>query len=66
MPTAPNAIAFCVCSGCRRWCARHARRLIAPLHQLLEALELLGLLRRLVAVDQAGDDLRRRGLDLPA
>ena len=42
----------------------HARRVGAPLHQLLEVLELLGLLRRLVAVDQAGDDLRRRGLHL--
>ena len=42
----------------------HARCVIAPLHQLLEALELLGLPGCLVAVDQAGDDLRRRGLDL--
>ncbi len=42
----------------------HAGRVRAPLHQLLEVLELLGLLGRLVAVDQAGDDLRRRGLDL--
>ena len=42
----------------------HARRVGAPLHQLLEVLELLGLLRRLVAVDQAGDNLRGRGLDL--
>ena len=42
----------------------HARRLRAPLHQLLEVLELLGLLRRLVAVDQAGDDFGRRRLDL--
>ncbi len=41
---------------------RHARRLIAPLHQLLEVPELLRLPRRLVAVDEAGHDLRRRRL----
>jgi hypothetical protein len=65
MPTAPNATAF---GGLLRRVGvgadAHARRVGAPLHQLLEVLELLGLLGRLVAVDQAGDDLRRRGLHL--
>jgi hypothetical protein len=36
----------------------HPRGLRAPLHQLLKALELLGPSRRLIVVDQAGDDLR--------
>ncbi len=42
----------------------HARRVRAPLHELLEVLELLRLLRGLVALDQAGHDLGRRGLHL--
>ena len=41
----------------------HAGRLVAPLHQLLEALELLGLLRRFVVVHERGHDFRRRGRD---
>ena len=36
----------------------------APLHQLDVVLVLLGLLRGLVVVEQAGDDFRRSGLDL--
>ena len=43
----------------------HTRRLIAPLHELLKALELLGALRRFVAMDEARDDFRRRRLHLP-
>ena len=43
----------------------HARGLRAPRHELLEAPELLRLPRRRIAVDQAGDDLRRRRLHLP-
>ena len=42
----------------------HTGRIGAPLHQLLEVAELLRLLGRFVAVDEARDDLRRRGLDL--
>ncbi len=65
MPTAPNAMRVPRLLGRVGVGAHvHARRLVAPLHQLLEVLELLGLLRGLVAVDQAGDDLGRRGLDL--
>jgi hypothetical protein len=41
----------------------HARRLVAPFHQLLKVLELLGLLRRLVLVDQSRNNLRGRRLD---
>ncbi len=40
----------------------HARRLVAPFHQLLEVPELLRLPGGLVVVDQPGDDLGRRGL----
>ena len=43
---------------------RHPRGIRAPLHQLLKALELLGLLGRFVTVDQPGDDLRGRSLHL--
>jgi len=39
-------------------------RLGAPLHKLVERLELLRLLRALVAVDHARDDLARRGREL--
>ena len=42
-----------------------ARGLRAPLHQLVERLELLGFLRGFVAVQHAGDDLARRGRELP-
>ena len=53
--------------ACRRWCGPGgAVALRAPLHELEEVLELLGGLRGLVAVQQAGDDLGRRGLDLAA
>ena len=38
----------------------------APLHELEEVLELLGLLRGFVAADEAGDDFGRRGLELAA
>jgi hypothetical protein len=34
----------------------HARRLIAPLHELLVVLELLGALRRVIVVNESGDD----------
>jgi hypothetical protein len=50
--------------ACRRWCGRHADRVVAPLHQLLEVLELLGLLRRLRRRRSALRRSRRRGLDL--
>ena len=38
----------------------------APLHELEEALELLGLASGLVVADDAGDDFRRSGLELSA
>ena len=44
----------------------HACRLRAPLHQLLEVPELLGLLRVLVVVDQTGDDSHGAVLTCPA
>ncbi len=40
----------------------HAGGLVTPLHELLEVLELLGALRRLVSIEEAGHDLGRRGL----
>ncbi len=65
MPTAPNAMRVlrllrCVGVGAHV----HARRLVTPLHELLEALELLGLPGGLVSVDETRDDLGGRRLDL--
>ena len=41
-----------------------ARGFRAPVHELVEGLELLGLLRGLVAVEHARDDFARRGREL--
>ena len=52
----------CVCVGADV----EAGGLRAPLHEQLEVFELLGLLSALVALDRAGDDFARRGLELAA
>jgi hypothetical protein len=47
MPTAPNAIALRPARRVGVGAHDHPRGRVAPFHQLLEALELLGLLARL-------------------
>ena len=53
MPTAPNATAFCACSGVSALVRTgEPGGLGAPFHELAEVLELLGGLGGLVAVDR--------------
>jgi len=63
MPTAPNATAFCVCSGVSAFVRPRGAWLRAPFHQLREALEFFRRLRGLSSVDKSGDDFRWRGFD---
>lgn len=59
MPVAPNAIARSA-PGCPHSCERRGASPGAPLHELVEGLELPGLLRGFVAVQHPSDDLGRR------
>ena len=65
MPTAPNATALAACSGVSALVRTLMR--VASEHHFISCWKFLNFsvcLAAFVAVDQAGDDLRRRGLDL--